>query len=167
MENKTASTGERSDREIVITRIINAPRELVFKAWTDQQHIDKWWGPAGFTTTTYEMEVKPGGIWRYMMHGPDGTDYPNWIKYEEIVQPECLVYEHGGKIDDPPHFHVTVTFEDEGGKTKLTMRSVFPTAEARDFVVKEFKAIEGGNQTLDRLEEYLAVKKANDSPESF
>ena len=86
------------------------------------------------------------------MHGPNGVDYPNLQTFEEIVSPERIVYAHGTGIPgEAPKFHVTVTFEDQGGKTLLTMRSLFPTAEARDFVIREVKAIEGGNQTLARL----------------
>ncbi len=72
-----------SDREIVATRVFDAPRELVFQVWTDAKHVSNWWGPRGFTTTTYEMDVRPGGVWRHVMHGPDGTDYPNEIVFVE------------------------------------------------------------------------------------
>jgi uncharacterized protein YndB with AHSA1/START domain len=148
---RTATT----DREIVTTRVFDAPRELVFKAWTDAEHIGEWWGPNGFTTTTHEIDVRPGGAWRFVMHGPDGVDYDNKIVYLEIVEPERLVYLHGdgGETDQ---FQTTVTFEEMDGKTKLTMRALFPSAAERDHVVKEFGAIEGGEQTLDRLGAYLA-----------
>jgi uncharacterized protein YndB with AHSA1/START domain len=143
------------DRELVITRVFDAPRELVFHAWTDPKHIGQWWGPKGFSTTTYEIDVRPGGVWRFMMHGPDGVNYPNRIVYNEIAAPERLVYTHGGDAMDEP-FHVTVTFAEQGGKTKLTMRTLFASAADRDKVVKESGAIEGANQTLDRLAEQLA-----------
>ena len=148
-----------ADREISINRLIDAPPERVFAAWVNPQAIGQWWGPQGVTTTTHEMDVRPGGTWRYTMHGADGVDYPNLIVYNEVVQPERLVYTHGsGEQDDPGQFNTTVTFEDEGGKTRLTMRSLFASAEARDYVVKEFGALEGGNSTLDRLEVYLATR---------
>jgi uncharacterized protein YndB with AHSA1/START domain len=143
-----------SDREIVITRLFDAPRELVFQAWTDPKHVDSWWGPKGFTNTTHEIDVRPGGVWRFMMHGPDGTNYPNKIVYLEIAKPALLVYDHGD--EEQTHFHVTVTFAEENGKTRLTMRSLFPTAEAREMVVTKLHAIEGGNQTLDRFGGHLA-----------
>lgn len=145
-----------ADREIVISRLIDAPRALVFEAWTQPGHLDQWWGPTGFRNETSAMQFRPGGVWTYLMHGPDGTDYPNYIRYDEIVPNERLVYAHGEFEDQPPHFHVTVTFADEAGKTRLTMRSIFPSKEARDFVVREFGAIEGGNQTLGRLASYVA-----------
>jgi uncharacterized protein YndB with AHSA1/START domain len=160
----TATTGNpaasaedsTADREIVITRVLDAPRERVFEVWTDPEQVGHWWGPTGFTTTIYEMDVRPGGVWRYMMHGPDGVDYPNRVDYLEVVRPERLVYDHGSGGE--PHFHVTVTFAEEGGRTRLTMRSLFPTAAAREYVVREVKAIEGGNQTVDRLVQYLAKR---------
>jgi uncharacterized protein YndB with AHSA1/START domain len=152
-----AETTPSADRQIVITRTFDAPRELVFKAWTDPKQIVQWWGPNGFTTTTHEREVKPGGVWRFVMHGPDGTDYKNKIIFIEVVKPERLVYRHAGDADgEPVRFHVTVTFIEQGGKTRLTMQSIFESAEARDHVVKKYGAIEGGNQTLARLAEHLA-----------
>jgi uncharacterized protein YndB with AHSA1/START domain len=145
-----------ADREIVITRTFDVPRDLVFDAWTDPTHIGQWWGPRGFTTTTHEMDVRPGGVWRFTMHGPDGVDYPNRIVYIEVVRPERLVYDHGSDDPaDPNQFHVTVTFAKQGDKTKLTMRSVFVSVEERDRA-KEFGAVEGGKQTLARLAEFLA-----------
>jgi uncharacterized protein YndB with AHSA1/START domain len=154
------------DREIVAIRTFNAPRELVFKMWTDPDQIGRWWGPKGFTTTTFNMDVKPGGVWRFVMHGPDGTDYENKITYLEVVEPERLVYQHGGGSDaEPVSFQTTVTFEAVGDQTKLTMRGVFPTASAREYAVRNYGAVEGLNQTLGRLEEQLA--SAGSPPEEF
>ncbi len=150
-----------AQREIVITRLLNAPRELVYAAWTDPKHVDQWWGPSGFTTTTQHKDIRPGGEWRFSMHGPDGTDYPNVVRYLQVDKPERLVYLHGdGNTGPNAHiFHVTVTFEEAaGGKTQLTLRSLFPSVAARKRVVEEFHAIEGGNQTLDRLQAFLAAK---------
>jgi uncharacterized protein YndB with AHSA1/START domain len=144
-----------SDRDIIISRVFDAPRDLVFQVWTDPRHIGSWWGPKGFTTTTHEIDVRPGGVWRFIMHGPDGVDYPNKIVYLEIARPERLVYDHGDE-GKPGYFRVTVTFEDQDGKTRLTMRSLFTTRAERDEVVTKYHAIEGGNQTLDRFGEHLA-----------
>ena len=141
-------------REIVTTRLIDAPRELVFEAWTDPQHVAHWFGPDGFVTTTISMDVRPGGAWRFTMRGPDGKDWPNVVTYEEVVRPERLVYLHGDE-KEPDMFHNTLTFDDEGGKTALTMRAVFKTAAARDFVARERGAVEGGQQTISRLERYV------------
>jgi uncharacterized protein YndB with AHSA1/START domain len=149
---------EQAARTIVTTRVLDAPRELVFEAWTDPKHLVKWWGPNGFTTTVRTIEVRPGGVWRFVMHGPDGVDYENRIVYEEIVKPERLVYRHSGGDDvEPVQFQTTVTFEDLGGKTRLTMRAVFPSAAERNRVAEEYGAIEGAEQTLGRLAAQLAT----------
>lgn len=150
-ENKGVGTGER---EIRISREFDAPRESVFEAWTEPDIIGRWWGPDGFTTTTHHMDFREGGAWDFIMHGPDGTDYNNFIRYIEIVDPEKLVYDHGRNSDLPADFRVWVTFKDLGDKTQLSMRMVFPEKEARDEAVK-FGAIEGGEQTLNRLAKHL------------
>ncbi len=160
-----SDASDTSDREIIISRVLNAPRELVFEAWTDPEHLAHWYGPNGFRTITHEMDVRVGGTWRFIMRGPDGTDYPNRIVFSEVVKPERLVYTHDSgpeKGEDPHAFFVTVTFADQGRKTGLTMRSIFRSAAARDHVVREFGAIEGGKQTLARLEEYLQSKLAQE-----
>ena len=151
-----------SDREIVVTRLLEAPRDLVFAAFNDPDHISQWWGPNGFTTTTYEMNVRPGGQWLFTMHGPDGTDYPNRIRYTDVRPPEFLAYDHdGGEDGDDKHrFKAIVTFETEGRKTRVTMRLVSATPEQREEMAK-FGAIEGGNQTLARLEVYLAQTRGD------
>ena len=131
------------EREMVITRVLDAPRKLVFGAWTDPKHIGSWWGPRGFTTTVHQMDVRPGGEWRIIMHGPNGVDYPNKIVYLEIAKPERLVYDHGDE-GQPGYFRVTVTFEDQGKKTKLTMRSLFTTAAERDHVVGNITPLRAG-----------------------
>jgi uncharacterized protein YndB with AHSA1/START domain len=148
-----------SEREIVITRLFDAPPELVFSAWSDPEGISHWWGPNGFRTTTHEMEFRPGGVWRFTMHGPDGVDYPNRIVYTEIVPPERIAYAHRGEGDlDDIAFEALVTFEPEGDGTRLTMRSRFATPAERNRVIEEFGAVEGGNQTLARLAEHLAAR---------
>ena len=140
------------DREITTTRLINAPRERVFDAWTDPVHVGHWWGPNGFSTTTHEMRVEVGGGWRFVMHGPDGTDYPNRIVYTEVVRPERLAYGHGDF--EREHFKAVVSFMDVAGKTQLTLRLTFPSAEACA-AVKARGAVEGGQQTLARFAAYV------------
>jgi uncharacterized protein YndB with AHSA1/START domain len=153
MENVTVN---RTGKNLVISRLLNAPRELVFEAWTDPKHLIHWWGPNGFTLTNNEIEVKSGGVWKFMMHGPDGSDYPNKIIFIEVIKPEKLVYRHAGDDDtEPVRFHVTVTFEKEDNQTKLTMNSVFESAEELDRLNREYGAIEGGRQHVSRLAEYL------------
>lgn len=145
------------DRELVITREFNAPRELVFDAWTDPKHLINWWGPNGFTNTFHEIEIKPGGVWLFTMHGPDGVDYPNRIIYQEVVKPELLSYLHtSDDPKDPANFNVFVTFKElEKNKTSLTMRMVFATPEQLQAVKEQFGVMEGAHQTLGRLEEEL------------
>jgi uncharacterized protein YndB with AHSA1/START domain len=138
-------------------RVLDAPRELVWKVWTDPKHLSQWWGPNGFTTTTSAYECKPGGVWRFVMHGPDGRDYQNRITFEIVEAPQRLVYSHGGEDDvEPVKFRTTVTFEDLDGKTRLTMRGVFPSAAERDRVVKEYGADKGMVETLGRMTDYVA-----------
>jgi uncharacterized protein YndB with AHSA1/START domain len=143
---------DASDREIAGSRIFDAPRELVWKMWTDPHHVAQWFGPRGFTNTVHEMDVRPGGHWRFHMHGPDGRNYRNEIIYREVVEPERLAYDHISE----PFFHVTVTFDEENGKTRVTMRSLFQSAEIRRRVVETYGAVEGMKQTLARLGEQLA-----------
>jgi len=153
-----------ADREIIITRLLKAPRELVFEVWTKPEHVAQWWGPDGFTTTVHSMDVRVGGTLRMTYHGMGGN-FPNLLYYTEVVPPERLCYTHGsGKENDPGEFEVTVTFAEEGGNTRLTMHSLFKTAEARNFVVNEYGAIERGNETVNHLEEYLVKMQeaAND-----
>lgn len=147
-----------TERELSFKRVFNAPRELVFKVWTEPEHVVVWWGPTGFTNTIHNMEVKPGGEWNFIMHGPDGTDYPNRIIYRKVVKPELLEFWHGSDNEnDPGSFDVTVNFaEVAGNKTEITMRMVFKSKELRDMIVEKAGAIEGNKQTMDKLEAYLA-----------
>ncbi len=146
-----------SDREIIITRFFAAPRAMVWDAWIDPAQVAQWYGPRGFTITTHEMDVRPGGVWRYVMHGPDGTDYPNEQRFTEVVPLERLTHQHGGHRPGGTEvsFLMIVTFEDEGDGTRLTLRQVYPSMEARDQTIREYGALEGGKQTLEKLAEYL------------
>ncbi len=156
MEKENLLIKDTTDRELVITRILNAPRDLVFRTWTDPKQVAKWWGPNGFTNTIQEMDVRSGGVWRFIMHGPDGTNYKNKIVFIEVLKPERLVYQHVREEEtESINFHVTVTFEKQGDKTRLTMRSLFESAAEFERVNKEYGATEGAHQTMDRLEEYL------------
>jgi uncharacterized protein YndB with AHSA1/START domain len=142
-----------ADREIVMERVHHAPRALVFRAWTCVEHLVHWWGPDGFRTTYHEMDVREGGVARFVMHGPDGTDYPNKMWFHEVRRPEKLVFDHGDF--ERPWFKVTVTFEDLGGKTRMVSRMLFATVEERE-ATEKYGAIEGGRQTHARLARYLA-----------
>src|SRR3712207_6450568 len=147
----TAAQSETADREVVVSRVIDAPPELVFEAFTEVRHLSRWWGPEGFTTTTRSFEFRVGGVWDFVMHGPDGTDYPEWITWTEIVPPQRLALLHGESRNDPNTFESTLTFTPDGAATRIEMRTVFPTAELRDEAVEKYHAIEGGEQTLRNL----------------
>lgn len=163
MTNTHDSTDSQSDREIVITRVFNAPRELVFKVWTDPQHIAQWWGPKGFTTRVTELDLRPGGKWRYVMIGPDGKEYPVKGVFREIVPLERIVtsdefdkgFEKVINIDLPRGMVVTAVFEDLDSKTKLTLQIMHESVEDRR-KHEEMGVIEGWNSTLDCLDEHLA-----------
>ena len=143
-------------REIAFTRLLDAPRELVFDVFTSPEHVKNWWGPNGFTSTIHEMDVRPGGVWRLVMHGPDGRDYHNYSVFVEVKRPERLVFKHVPQPGTEPVSHeTTIEFVDRGGRTEVTMRLVFTTASARERLVKEYRVDEGGVQTLDRLAGYL------------
>jgi len=141
-------------RELIATRMLQAPRELVFQSWTDPRHLARWWGPEGFSITTRSIEASPGGVWDYVMHGPDGTDYVNRIRYVDIVRPERLSYIHGDD-EAEERFRVSVTMADRDGATLLTMRMTFPTEEELRFTVETYGAAEGARSTLSRLAQEL------------
>jgi uncharacterized protein YndB with AHSA1/START domain len=145
-----------ADREIVISRVVDAPRELVFEAFTEVRHLSQWWGPEGFTTTTRAFDFRVGGAWEFVMHGPDGTYYPEWISWTEIDPPERIALLHGEYRDDPNAFDSVLTFESAGAATRIEMNTVFPTKELRDEAVEKYHAIEGGQQTLGNLAAYVA-----------
>ena len=155
-QQETKAEPATADREIVISRVIDAPRELVFEAFTEVRHLSRWWGPEGFTTTTRSFEFRVGGVWDFVMHGPDGTDYTEWICWTEIAPPERIALLHGESRGDPNAFESVLTFERDGAATRIEMRTVFRTKELRDDAVEKYQAIEGGQQTLSNLAAYLA-----------
>lgn len=99
MAAKSSLILDRDPCAIIGVREFDAPRELVFRAWTDPKHLAQWWGPNGFSTTTSAFDLRPGGVWRFVMHGPDGRDYENRVTFDEVVPPERLVYHRGGGDD--------------------------------------------------------------------
>ncbi len=151
-----AGQSTTADREVIISRVIEAPREVVFEAFTEVRHLSQWWGPEGFTTTTRSFEFRAGGEWDFVMHGPDGADYQEWITWREIVAPDRIALLHGESRDDPNAFESVLTFETTGTATRIEMRTLFPTKELRDEAVEKYHAIEGGEQTLAHLAAYVA-----------
>jgi uncharacterized protein YndB with AHSA1/START domain len=155
---------KNESNELKLTRIYDAPIKAVWDAWTDPKQVAQWWGPRGFTLTTHSKDLRPGGSWRYTMHGPDGVDYPNTTQYLEVETCSRLVYDHGASDGAPPVFRVTVLFEELKGQTKMEMTMTLPTAEAAAEARKFIKKA-GGDSTWDRLGEYLA--KQSSGKESF
>jgi uncharacterized protein YndB with AHSA1/START domain len=155
-ENRTTLT-KPSGRELLFTRVFDAPRELVFEAWTEPAHLEKWWGPNGFRTESLSKETGVGGEWRLIMHAPDGTQFRNRVVYEDVVAPERLVYRHVGD-DGKVHFETTTTFEEVSEQqTRVTMRQLFGSEKELDEVIQKYGADKGGMQTMDRLGEHLAT----------
>lgn len=140
------------DRELVISRTLHAPVNLVWETWTKPEHIAQWWGPNGFTSTISKMEMRPGGQWELVMHGPDGTDYKNKSVFREIVPFKKIVYDHVSL----PRFTATVEFTDLGEQTHIRWQMLFETAEELRQVVKNFKADEGLRQNIEKLDGFLA-----------
>ncbi len=149
------------EKDLVFTRIFDAPRDLVFKAWTEAEHLKRWWGPHGFTNPVCEVDPRPGGAIRIDMRGPDGTIYPMTALYREIVEPERLVFTSAA-LDEKgnPLFEVlnTVTFAEHAGKTKLTVHAsvVKATAEAAPYLAG---MDQGWSQSLDRLANFITGGK--------
>jgi uncharacterized protein YndB with AHSA1/START domain len=138
-----------SDRELFTFRILNARREKVFMAFSNPDHLMQWWGPKGFTNTFYEFDLRPGGSWRFIMHGPDGTNFQNESVFVDVVPPERVIFKHISH----PKFEMTITFEEQNGKTRIGWHQVFETADERQRIAKF--AIEANQQNLDRLEKQL------------
>ncbi|MFA5950181.1 MAG: SRPBCC family protein [Hyphomicrobium sp.] len=154
--NRDALTTWALDREIVLSRVVAAPRHLVFKVWTDPEHLPKWFGPEGFTVETLEIDIRVGGRWRFVFVGPDGMRYDNRMVFLKIDAPRLLEMDHGSdKDDDPGRFRVIVTFDEQSnGKTVVTLRQRHPTKAQRDATIG-FGAVEFGYQTLDKLARHL------------
>mgnify|MGYP001273146397 CR=1 FL=1 len=147
-------TNSTQDREIVVTRLIDAPRDLVFAAFTEPDHIEQWWTPK--EATTQEMDVTPGGIWRYSQPARNGSAMVYQVKFIELDKPTRLVYDYGADgANAPDPVRTTVTFEEADGKTKVTLQLMFATAVARKQAVK-YGAIVGAMQALETLADYLA-----------
>lgn len=144
MENNT------KDRELLITRSLNAPIELVWEVWTKPEHLANWWGPNGFTNTITTMDMVPGGQFNLTMHGPDGTDYVNKSTYKEVIPYKRISYEHFN-----PDFVATIEFEAQGDKTQITWHMLFETEELLKILIKAHNVSEGLKQNVEKLGMYL------------
>ena len=150
--------------EIQITRLYDAPVKTVWEAFTEPKHVAKWWGPRGFTLTTHSKDLRPGGIWHYTMHGPDGADWINKTLYHEVEKYSKLRYDHGGNDEQAPLFQVTVYFIEQKDKTLMEMTMAFSSAQVAE-ESKKFIKQAGGNSTWDRLAEFL--EKESTGQEKF
>lgn len=142
------------NRELRISRTLNAPIEMVWEVWTNPEHIVNWWGPNGFTNTIHKMDFKEDGEWKLTMHGPDGTNYPNRSIFKEIIPFKKIVFEHFN-----PHFITTVLFESRGENTFMDWSGLFDSEEMLEIIVKQHKADKGMKQNVEKLENYLTLKK--------
>jgi len=149
------------DREIVLSRVINAPRELVFSAWSDPSHLPQWFGPSGFKIATQEIDIRVGGLWRFEMTAPNGQRYSNRMVFLRIDRPYRIELDHGAdKDDDPARFRVIITFDEQSdGKTIVTLRQLHPSKAQRDATIG-FGAVELGYQTLDKLAQHVQRMEA-------
>ena len=153
---ESAWVGWPIDREIVIARVVDASREVVFRAWTDPAEIVQWFGPDGMSIVTHEIDISVGGAWRFDMIAQDGTRYGNRMEFLRIEHPALLEVFHGEDTDDDPgKFRMLVTFDEQSnGKTVVTLRQLHPSKEQRDNGIN-FGAVEYGAQTMDKLAEHL------------
>jgi uncharacterized protein YndB with AHSA1/START domain len=157
MENKK---NDLRDREYRTSRVLDAPVELVWEVWTTREHVEQWWGPKGFKSRIDLMEVRPGGEWHMVIHGPDGKEYVVRSVFKEVVPLKRMVYEMHDRVSGLT-FTVTVELEARGAQTLLSSHTLFETAEQCIRMVKTLKADEGFRQTLQRLNEYLIVRIEN------
>jgi uncharacterized protein YndB with AHSA1/START domain len=155
MAATTRAVPMAEESELVVTRVFDAPRSLVFKAWTQPEHLARWWGPQGFVNVAWEMDVRPGGAWFRRMRAPDGTLFTKRGVYKEVVRPERLVFTYVNEAADGTldrETLVTLSFEEQGARTRLTLQHTgFESVESRD-------AHQGGwTSCLERFAEYLAA----------
>ncbi|HEX3500850.1 MAG TPA: SRPBCC family protein [Stellaceae bacterium] len=149
------------DREIVLSRVISARRDVVFSAWADAKHLPNWFGPAGFEIETKEIDIRVGGLWRFDMIAPNGRRYPNRMQFRRIEPPTLIEIDHGADdTDDPGRFRTTITFDEQSdGKTVITLRQLHPTKAQRDATIG-FGAVEYGYQTLEKLARHVESLRA-------
>lgn len=150
------------DREVVMSRVVDADRDTAFRAWTDPKQIVQWFGPSGFRTNTHEIDVRVGGAWRFDMIAPDGTVFSSRMEFLRIDASRAIEFIHGSDIEnDPDAFRMLVTFEEQdNGKTAVTLRQMHPTAERRAIVIG-FGAVEYGAQTWDKFAAFVAERSGD------
>jgi uncharacterized protein YndB with AHSA1/START domain len=152
-----ADTSNEADREIVVSRIIEGPRQLVFDAFTSAAHLGQWCAPKGGKITTNAFDFKPGGVWDATIQGPDGNTYPNHWTWQEIVPPERIVWLYGMGKNDPHAVPTTLTLVDKGATTEVTMRILYGSKAERDEKVAKYYAAQGAKQSLAALAAHVAT----------
>ncbi len=152
-----AEGSNEADREIVVSRIIEGPRRLVFDAFTSADHLARWCAPKGGSITTHAFDFTPGGVWDATIQGPDGSEYPNHFTWTEIAPPERIVWMYGMGKDDPHPVKTSLTLAERGTGTEATLRLLFGTKEERDEKVAKYYAAQGAKQTLEALAAYVAT----------
>jgi uncharacterized protein YndB with AHSA1/START domain len=153
---------QEDEQAIVSTRVFHAPRNMVYEAFADPKQVVEWWGPHGFSSTVIEMDLRPGGKWRIVMHGPDGTNYPNEMTFtavvpEERIEVDLVGGKEGAALVSMPK---TITWQDEDGGTRLTLRNQFRSRELRDENVRTYGSVQGARDLFERLTKFLAAKGA-------
>lgn len=146
------------ERELVLQRELPFGRALIWKAMTDPEHVNQWWGPEGFRNEAVTLDMRVGGAWTFDMVGPDGTRYPNHSVFKEITPPSRLVFDHGDGTRI--WFECCVTLQETAGGTLITIRQLYPSKESRDEVISRSGAVEGGKQHLAKLEAYVKANLA-------
>ncbi|MDW5266015.1 MULTISPECIES: SRPBCC domain-containing protein [Acidobacteriaceae] len=153
---------QEDERTIVSTRVFNAPRKMVYEAFADPTQVVEWWGPHGFSTTVLEMDLRPGGKWRIVMHSPDGTNYPNEMTFTAVVPEERIELDLVGGKEGAAlvSMHKTITWQEEDGGTRLTLSNQFDSRELRDENVRTYGSVQGARELFERLNKVLAAKGA-------
>ena len=158
--NDDATVSLAVPNEIETTRLLKAPPSLVWQALTDPAHVGHWWGPTGFSTTTRRHDLRVGGHWEHTMHGPDGRDWPYFLRSTEVRPHEFLAWDHGTEEGGEPWFKASIRLEPVEGGTRITLRHVFESAAKRDEIIAMSGAVEGARQTTARLAGYLGQLQA-------
>lgn len=151
---------QEDERTIMSTRVFDAPRSMLYEAFADPKQVVEWWGPHGFSTTVIEMDLRPGGRWRIVMHGPDGANYPNDMTFTDVVPNERIELDLVGGREGaaPVYMHKTITWQDEGRGTRLTLRNQFGSRDLRDENVRAYGSVQGARDLFERLTKFLAAK---------
>lgn len=164
MDNAQHDVLTTAKREMVVSHLIAAPAALVFKAWTEPKQLEQWWAADGFTTTVHQMDVQEDGITHLAMQGPDGLDYPNHFVYSQVKAARLLSYLQSDGSDgdnDAAEVSVAVSFDEKtDGRTRVTLQTLFKSADERDRVIQEFDALNGARQTLERLSAFMAQSQS-------